>query len=247
MSRIVSRHLSVAALAAAGALALSAQAQAKTVVSTIDGCYDCGVYDTPSLTFHNTSGGTFTNAKLFLQGYQGLNNGLTASVNLGTIASGDTQYFWGSLPGVPSATVPKNLTAYDYDDEWGNTPQGYTGGGVCVINAGLCSDVGNFRVVFNATISGGTFNGQAITSVFSPNTNFTGGFVGWLGLDPSGISESAKYDVHNGTFSGTLAQISLGTTTVPETSTWAMMLIGFGGLGFAAYRTKKGANAAFAG
>jgi len=58
------------------------------------------------------------------------------------------------------------------------------------------------------------------------------------GLNPTGISETVAYDVHNGTFSGTLAQITLGTTTVPETSTWAMMLIGFGGLGFAARRRK---------
>jgi hypothetical protein len=247
MSGIVSRHLSVAALAAAGALALSTQAQAlKTVVSTIDGCYDCGVYDTPSLTFHNTSGGTFTNASILLQGYQALNSGVSATVNLGTLATGDTQIFWGSLPGVPSSTTPGNLTAYDYDDEWGNTPAGYTGGGLCVINAGLCSDVGNFRVIFNAKISGGAFDGQAITSVFSPNSNFSGGFVGWEGLNQTGISETAQFDVHNGTFSGTLAQITLGTTTVPETSTWAMMLIGFGGLGFAAYRT-RGAKAAFAG
>jgi hypothetical protein len=98
----------------------------------------------------------------------------------------------------------------------------------------------------NPTRPAGAFNGQAITSVFSPNSNFSGGFVGWEGLNPTGISETAAYDVHNGTFSGTLAQITLGTTTVPETSTWAMMLIGFGGLGFAAFRT-RGAKAAFAG
>jgi hypothetical protein len=34
--------------------------------------------------------------------------------------------------------------------------------------------------------------------------------------------------------------------TVPEPSTWAMMLFGFGGLGFVAYRTKKDTRAAVA-
>jgi PEP-CTERM motif len=33
-------------------------------------------------------------------------------------------------------------------------------------------------------------------------------------------------------------------TAVPEPSTWAMMLVGFGGLGFAAYRRRRGAVAA---
>jgi hypothetical protein len=38
-----------------------------------------------------------------------------------------------------------------------------------------------------------------------------------------------------------------GTGSVPELSTWAMMLVGFAGLGFAAYRrTNKGARAAVA-
>ena len=238
----MTKYVSVAALAAAGALTLGSAANAGTVVSTIDGCYDCGVYDTPSLTFHNTSGGNFVGASIFLKGYQGLNNGTSLSVNLGTIGVGDTQYFWGSLPGVSGSTTPGNLAAYDYDDEWGNTPPGFTDPG-CVINASLCALVGNFSVTFNATISGGAFDGQAITSVFSPSSNFTGGFVGWEGLDPNGLSETAAYDVHNGTFSGTLAQVTLGTTAIPEPSTWAMMLVGFVGLGYSAFRAKKGVTA----
>src|SRR6185369_6169746 len=69
------------------------------IVATISGCYDCGVYDTPSLVFHNTSGGTMVNATMVLNGYQGVNSGLTVTVNLGTLAAGDTQFFWGFLPG----------------------------------------------------------------------------------------------------------------------------------------------------
>jgi hypothetical protein len=35
-----------------------------------------------------------------------------------------------------------------------------------------------------------------------------------------------------------------GTPAVPEPSTWAMMLLGFAGLGFAGYRTaRRGASA----
>jgi hypothetical protein len=42
------------------------------------------------------------------------------------------------------------------------------------------------------------------------------------------------YDIHNDSITGTLANINLGVPpAVPEPSTWAMMLIGFAGLGFA--------------
>jgi hypothetical protein len=98
--------------------------------------------------------------------------------------------------------------------------------------------VGNFSVIFNATVSGGTFDGQAVTSVFSPDSNFTGGFVGWEGLNSLGQSEDPCCDIHNGSISGTLAVITLGSTSVPEPSTWAMLLLGFGGLGFAGSRAK---------
>jgi len=69
-----------------------------------------------------------------------------------------------------------------------------------------------------------------------PNTNATGGFVGWEGLDPSGYSEQPAYDVHSGVVTGDLANISLGVPPVPEVATWAMMILGFAGVGFLAYR-----------
>lgn len=115
-------HAAAIGLAACG-LAVTTSANAtptttSTTVATISGCYDCGVFDTASLIFNNTTGGTLTNAQLVLTGYQGQNSGLSATVNLGTLGAGSTQFFWGSLPGVPSSTTPGNLTAYDYDDEY---------------------------------------------------------------------------------------------------------------------------------
>jgi hypothetical protein len=35
--------------------------------------------------------------------------------------------------------------------------------------------------------------------------------------------------------------LTINITSVPEPSTWAMMLLGFAGLGFAGYRTSRGA------
>ena len=219
--------LTVAGVAALSMLSNSAQA---VIVATIDGSYDTLIYDSPALTFHNTSGYDLAGAQIVLHGYQGLNNGITQTVSLGTLLAGDTNYIW------TGATVPGNLTAYDYDDEWGNTPSGYTNPG-CVVGGGLCSLVGNFDVTFTATLSGvGPLNGSPVFSVFSPTTNFTGGFVGWEGLDPTGLSESV-YDVHNGTLGGTLAVIAIGTPPpIPEPATLTLLGAGLAALGFARRR-----------
>ncbi len=233
------RSWKLAALSTAAVLALAVgQSAHATTVATISGSYDLLAYDTAGLTFHNTSGGTFTNVKMVLTGYQAgtLNNGLTKTVTLADMAAGDTNVVWGSIPGQDGSVTPGNLTAYDYDDEWGNTPSGYTNP-ACVVGAALCSPVGNFKVVWTATISGGAFNGDAVFSVFSPTSNFTGGFVGWEGLDPNGISESI-YDQHSGSLTGTMAIIQLGLPT-PEPSIWVMMLAGFGGMGLALRHARR--------
>lgn len=224
-------RISTALLGGAAAAVLAVVPAYATTVATIAGAYDYSGYDTPELDITNTSGGTLTNVQMVLHGYQAgtLNYGVTQTVALANVGSGTTAIVWGSIAGAPSSGSGV-LTAYDYDDEWGNTPSGYTNPN-CVVGGGLCSLVGNFSVTLTATITGGTYGGSPVYAVFSPTNNYTGGFVGWQGLDPTGLSEST-YDQHSGSFSGTMAIVQIGAPPgVPEPAAWALMLVGIGAVG----------------
>jgi hypothetical protein len=138
--------LSGSIVGAAAASLMTVSAARADVIATIVGAYDLHAYDSPELIFTNLSDGALTNIQMTLTGYQGLNNGVTTTFGLADMAAGSTtNVIWGSIPGVNGGTTPGNLTAYDYDDEWGNTPAGYTNGD-CVVGGSLCAVVGNFSV-----------------------------------------------------------------------------------------------------
>jgi hypothetical protein len=65
----------------------------------------------------------------------------------------------------------------------------------------------------------------------------------WSGTEAVGINNSGDiigYGIYHDGFYGFLLShdtvVALSTTAVPEPSTWAMLLLGFAGLGFAGYR-----------
>ena len=56
---------------------------------------------------------------------------------------------------------------------------------------------------------------------------------------PLGIFQGALFDATYKTPNGGAETIYATVTSVPEPSTWAMMLLGFAGLGFAGYRSSR--------
>jgi hypothetical protein len=104
--------------------------------------------------------------------------------------------------------------------------------------SGFLLDVGN---------PGGTLGVNAPDRITRNSAGDDVGFLYFLGLDPGQTSALLTIDTNARFFKpGTLAVIDSLTVNltgfapgVPEPSTWAMMLLGFAGLGFASYRTSR--------
>ncbi|MDE2183732.1 MAG: PEP-CTERM sorting domain-containing protein [Alphaproteobacteria bacterium] len=185
-------------------------------------------WDDPSLFIYNLTAHDFTSAQLQGLGYQGANNGvlqLAPGFPTTILANSVYQYSWPDYPnGAYCGLGAGELFAYDYDDTYGCTGS---------------AQPGNVSLLFSAM-----WNGQAITTTpFSPNSNISGTFVGFEGLDPNGYAETA-YDDHNGAPNGYLANIVVGSSSfnVPEPMT--LSLFGFGLAGAAVLRRRRKADKA---
>jgi hypothetical protein len=80
------------------------------------------------------------------------------------------------------------------------------------------------------------------STTIGATTSGDGTFLGII--DRAGITEIREYapdEPAEGPFVG-FTTVSFGNA-VPESSTWAMMLLGFAGLGFAGYRRARGGQA----
>jgi uncharacterized membrane protein len=75
-------------------------------------------------------------------------------------------------------------------------------------------------------------------------TEWSGGSVIDLGALP-GLTASVAYNINNaGQVVGNSYIAVPASPSVPEPSTWAMMLLGFAGLGYAGYRRARAGRAA---
>jgi hypothetical protein len=96
-----------------------------------------------------------------------------------------------------------------------------------------------------------TYSGDDLAAVSGQTTPIPGGDATiygmlrnglWTFTDPSldiiGITVSEGAAISSNSF-----EIAKITTSVPEPSTWAMMIAGFAGLGFAAFRARRSAVA----
>ena len=99
----------------------------------------------------------------------------------------------------------------------------------------------------------GSLGGDAFATPAYLNTASAGqpgSFSGWM-LENFSFTANASSEVLSflavGTPAGNLPPFALldgvSLTAVPEPSTWAMMLVGFGGLGYAAFRRRRTAVA----
>ena len=164
-------------------------------------------------SFTNSSGAALPGQEI--QSVSAVINGanfiLTATLDGAPLSTPNTKYVWG----INTGTGINNFASLGQP--------GVTFNQVIVINPA-------------SPQSGVTISGDTITDVVSmaslPSTGFAPtsfGFSFWPALDSSGAIPEFAPD--NATFTASVG-------AVPEPSTWAMMILGFAGIGFMAYRRK---------
>jgi|SRR5665213_1074348 len=127
----------------------------------------------------------------------------------GSVSQGGTPYAITGL--IPAPSDPGNYFGFDnlVVTTGGVAPYSLDNGGVAFYDAG-------------------------ITNYYYPSEPNTGFNVYGDGGTSATLSTTGSYDV-NTSFNGTYSL----TAAVPEPSTWAMMILGFLGVGFMAYRKKS--------
>jgi hypothetical protein len=126
------------------------------------------------------------------------------------------------------------LTAFSFTGP-PNCDSCYQQGGAVVSNTGLS----NF--VFSTATGLSGLGASSYFYVIQPwfNTNSNPAFSDTIAVQyASGATPNTYIDVYNGEYIAGNFSVS----AVPETETWAMMVLGFMGVGFLAYRRKQGGS-----
>jgi hypothetical protein len=250
--------LSTAALAvsvAAGLGVTEARADLKVFVGYADSLRASGFFPTPWLGAAGVVSETVL-PQTFDAGAIRIDNtgasavtisGMTVQMNGG---SGPTYAIWSPLVigagdiGIFTQTAEFNFDSSD--NSFGSPPGGIlpldpggNGIGGCSSSAGAQAAAGITGLCDSRQpIVSFLINGTAATPLNDTGHILDTGNYDFVNNSPDG-NESINWNVIG-------TEANRGGTTVPEPSTWAMMLIGFGGLCFAGYWTKKGIRTAVA-
>jgi PEP-CTERM motif len=261
MSRIVSKHLSVAAFAVAslavGLGVTEARADVLNVyVGYADNLRPSGFFPTPWLVDPGVVSQTPTGESLDAGAVRIQNTGSIAVTISGmtvTLNGGSTTFdFWAPLTiaggqnGIFTQTSSYNFDTSDFGSTFpitGTAPTvpGNNGIGGCSSPASIVAS------------AGATSNCAAVVPVVSFSEN---GTTPVSFKDTGQILDTGNYDFINGSSDGneSINWNSIGSVAdrggvsgVPEPSTWAMLLLGFAAVGFAGYRrAKTGSSIRFA-
>ena len=209
----------LAAAVALSALAAGTQAQAADFILTSDGIIDISnashfyitlaTPTTTSATLTNTAVGGFTDNYYFAP--------LIASIGSGSAVT-------NTFTGLTFATPGLSISAYTLTAAAGAAlSSAFTTASIATYNANVATVIGE------ATSALFTIDGTAPDAL---SRQLTG-----VPLDPT---QFYKISISGtGTASGSVYSGNLTSTTVPEPATWAMMLLGFGAVGFAMRSRRK--------
>jgi PEP-CTERM motif len=241
--RIVSRMLlrpGLASLAAAGFMAASVGAGNATIfVQTSDDCTGgCGTSSSNTVTVTDLGGGVLDISVSLASGFNfvstgfpnggnglaGFGFGLTSTFTPISFIQGSTVFSTnGWTPSSGTTTSPQSISGASLHFDGAGT---FSNGYAMDWNPGASTPDGQ-TLDFHISATGLTLAGLA--------ANSTGSFfvADVLGTNSAGVRNTGIID------------FAL-SSAVPEPSTWAMMILGFLGVGFVAYRRKNQAGFRFA-